>query len=1658
MKRTTVVILLIAAVMAIAAIGYFTLLGPNAPFDRTEQSASAPQTPSPAPATPAAPTTPASGGQPAAGTSNAATTTPATPAAPPSAPDFAYRRLTIDGSKDLVEACFSFTHVLNEGGSVRYDDYVKITPAAKVAIRVAGDRLCLGGLAFGRDYDVELLAGLPAAVDGKALERAETVKVAMGERPAMVAFSGSGLILPRETSVGVPITTVNVDTVRLKVLRVSDRIMARLSPDEFEQKRMRPWRIQDVLQDTGSQVWEGTMPVKGGPNETVVTAFPIREAVKEWKPGAYLVVAWNAADGKIEPTNDYSSFNYNYETASQWVIDSDIGLTVLTGTDGLHVMSRSLASAKPMPGITLALIANNNDELGKVTTDAQGYAAFPPGLLRGSGGNAPVAVMAYGPNGSDFNYLSLSRAGFDLSDRGVEGRAAPGATDAFVYLDRGIYRPGETVHVTAMLRDRTANALDAPLTLIVRRSDGVEYRRTTLAGTSAGTVSFGIDLSPSARRGRWSVSAYVDPKAQPVGTAEFSVEDFVPQRLKLALAADKDKPLKIGDEVSVSVDSRFLYGAPAAELEGEAEMRIVADPLAFPKLPGFRFGLTGEKVKETIVPLAIVKTDAQGKTVATGKIEKIEPLTTPLKANISVSIFEPGGRATRDEISLPVRPRDSYVGMRPRFDGYVQEGSPAEFEIALVDAKGERLARPGLKWELVREHRNYQWYRTGNSWRWEVYSRDIPVTSGTIDVEADKLAVVSQTQSWGRYRLIVTDPTTGAASSISYYSGWASSQVAETPDLVKVTADKQTYAKGETARVRIEAPFTGEATIVIAGDRIFERRLVSVAAEGTTVDIPVSADWGSGAYALVSAFRPLAQKNDRAPVRAIGLVWLGVDVSDRKLAVEIGTPDKILPRQKIEVPIKVAQAGPEAFVTLAAVDEGILQLTKFQSPDPSQHFFGKRRLTLGIRDDYGRLLDGAADVVGQIRTGGDSAAGRGLEVVPTRTVALYSGIVKLDAEGKASIPLDIPDFTGELRLMAVAFDRARVGQSSKPLTVRDALVSDVTLPRFLAPGDESRISLLLHNVEATPGAYQVSLTASGAVSLPAVNQSVDMPAGKRQIFGWPVKAEQVGIGKFDLKITGPNGFEVARDWQIQVRPAQAPQTVELVSSVKPGESFTVDAASLETFVPGSATVSVSMASVRGFDVAGLLTALDKYPFGCLEQTTSRALPLLYFGELAAVSGIQTDKALPTRIQEAASRILDMQRPDGGFGMWGPGLYAADPWLQIFALDFLIQAKAKDFAVPDAAVMRGLNWVRGTLSEFSPEARAYGFYVLARAGQADVGQLRYFQDTDLRNIRTGLGRGHLAAALALTGEKARALTAFQQSRQAVGSVIRGDYYGTALRDAAGLTAVAALAGQTDMLPALTDRLRRFDKVSIENTTTQEKAWMLLAAHAMTQTATPLTLEVNGDPVKPKREPAMFYPDAAKVAANPMAIRNTTDREIWGTLSVRGVPKAMQPAVARGMRVDRVFRKLDGSAADLSKVVQNDRLMVVLTGRALDKSYHEVALLDLLPAGWEIEAVIPYVQDGEQAYSWLPKISFSRTREARDDRFFASFTFGKPTYFGSYRGNYYYEEEETAEFALAYVVRAVTPGTYVLPPAQIEDMYRPGVIGRTNGGTVTVLPRP
>ncbi len=1578
--------------------------------------------------------------------------------------DFVFTRLEINTGEDTPEACLAFSEDLASGETVRYEDYVRFASDVRPAIRVAGPLLCLGGLSFGTEYSVTLREGLPAA-SGKQLGYDETVPVSLSNRPPAIAF-GSGIILPRESADGVPVTTVNVDQLKIRVFRVGHRLLSQLQEGLVDEKLLYGWTIEQVQNEQGALVWSREMAVSSVPNKTVQTLFPIREALPERAPGVYLILAEDAS----APVTDNNRWDGK---AAQWIVDSDLGLTTFDGTDGLRVFVRSLHTAEPVRNVRLALVARNNQILAERETGSDGAATFDPGLMRGEGGLRPVMVMAY--NDEDFNYQDLRRAAFDLSDRGVSGRPAPGATDSFLYLDRGIYRPGETVQIVAMVRDNQAQALnDVPLTVIVRRPDGIEYRRTTINQQFAGSAHLPVTLSRTAPLGRWSASAYLDPKRAPIGSVSFDVQDFVPERLEVALSTDADYWTP-GDAVEVTANARYLYDAPAAGLDGEATLRLVADPNPFPDYKGYDFGLTEERFSPTLVDLVVNQTDPQGVTLATGALEGVPETSKPLRADITLSIFEPGGRLTREQLSVPVRTGPVNLGIRPQFDGGgVKQKQDAAFNVIALDRDGAQIEKPGVTFQVIREVVNYQWYQIDGQWRYERIVRDRPVSGGTIDVGADLpgASVSAGGLTSGSYRLAVRDPESGARSSVRFYVGWYGGDSDGRPDRVRVVADKEQYRAGETATVSVRPPMGGKALVTVANDRVFETRMINLPSDGTELKLTVSEDWGSGAYVLVSAYRPLSDERRRAPVRAIGLAWLGVDQSARTLDVAFDLPQTVPPQQGITVPVQVETTGGGAvprgaFVTLAAVDTGILNLTDFKPPAPEDHFFGKRRLAVDIRDDYGRLILNAKGQLGEIRSGGDGFGGDGgLNVVPTKTVALFSGIVALDDAGKAVIPLEIPDFVGELKLMAVASAPGAVGHGDQALTVRREVVGDVTLPRFLAPGDTAQATLHVNNVEGAAGAYEAVIRTTGALGETETvidGEGLTLNPGEDKRLPVTLTGAAPGVATVLLDLTGPDDFTLSRSWDIEVRAPRLAVSRRSVEVLDPGAARTVDASQLDGFIASTAKLSMSVASSAGYDVPGLLRALDRYPYGCLEQSVSRAYPLLYFNAVAEASGIAADDGLKVRIQDAVDRVLDLQMPGGAFGMWSRAGGEANVWLSVFALDFLAQAKVQGYVVPTDALNRGGRWLDNlvTSSWQSDDARAFAFYSLARQGKARISDLRYFFDTERGELKNGMSLAMLGAALDAVGDKARGRIAFEEAVRMVGEANPQGYesirYGSLLRDTAGVTALAAESRRPALLPALFERMDGLERRP-RFTTTQEKVWMLFAAYRLgalrqqdRQDGLPVSIS-GTDRAMVTGDPAVMTPDRTDLEAG-ITVRNTGSQALWSVVTAEGVPAEAQPADAAGLLLTKQVYSLNGQPQDLQNARQSERYVVLINGRMNDNDFREMAVLDLLPAGFEIETVLP-AGSNKGLYPWLPDLTATQMASARDDRFVAAFTIG----------SLYKPRPQPGEqpkivrpgFAVAYVVRAVTPGTYTLPAARVEDMYAPRVYAQTAESTLRVAP--
>lgn len=1536
-------------------------------------------------------------------------------------------------------ACVQFSDLLSSRKGVRFDDYLRIEPPTKLAIEARENSLCLRGVAHGAAYTVTLRQGLPGE-DGVDLKADETQSIRVPDRPSMAAFRGSAFILPRGGPDGIPLMTVNTDKVAVSVYRITDRALV---PGMADGRLFNPLTTNsaEVLADrNGELVWSGTLDVKGERNRDATTALPFRKAVGEDpKPGLYAVTA---APTDVEPADPWN------DLATQWVLVSDIGLTSFRGADGLTIFARSYGTAKPLAGVEIALVARNNSELARVTTDELGRARFAPGLLK-TGGNTPDMVMAY--LGTDFAMQDLTGAAFDLSDRGVGGRAAPGPMDAFVYTDRGVYRQGETVNLSVLLRDDKTDAVENfPLTMKILRPSGTEYFSGPVTGQAAGGFFLPLTLSRTAPIGGWQVLVYGDPKREPVGRGSFQVEDFVP--IKLALDLTAGGPILVpGQPFEVVANGRFLYGPPAAGLNGTADVTLQPDPTPYPAYKEFRFGRVQDSFDSKFTELEFPTTDAQGQSRVAVTLKDVPDTSRPLRAQINVTLSEPGGRPVRKSVTVPVRPKAHALGLRPQFaDGRVGEGQEASFELVALAPDGTPIAKPGLTWDLVEERVVYQWYRQNGRYTYNATTRNIPLASGTIAATADKPAVLPLgKRDFGRYRIEVTDRAAGVASSYRFYSGWQTSDDSgNAPDKLAVATDKQAYRPGETARVRIDPPFAGEVLLTVATDRLFDVRSLSVPAGGATVEIPVDAAWGPGAYVTATAFRPPVKGRERQPVRAVGVAWVGIDPSVRTLDVAIDAPATIRPRGPLEVALKVAPAGggslDDAYVTLAAVDEGILRLTDFVSPQPGKHFFGKRTLGLDIRDDYGHLIDALDGPYGALRQGGDSS-GAGLPVVPFTVVSLFKGPVKVGADGIARITFDVPDFNGELRLMAVAYSRNRVGSAASAVTVRDPLVADAILPRFLAPGDDSRVTLSLHNVEAAAGTYAVTVEGRDAVSVQGGSLSVPLEKGERKTVVLPLKGVSAGIGQVALSVKGPENLALSHEYGITVRPARAVETQFVTRQIGPGDSVRFDAAELAGYVPGTTAWSASFTTAPPFDVAGILRALDRYPFGCLEQTVSRALPLLVVRdvELALGTDRKPDDGLESRVQQAVSRTLDKQRFDGSFGLWS-AQDAADPWLTAYATEFLVRAKQKGQAIPDKSMADALAWLRQRAIASADEpndlaVRAYALHTLALAGVSLPGPARYLHDTALDKLPTPLAKGQLGAALARMGDTERATSAFDS---AVARLAREEWhadYGSTVRDAAALLALASEVGMTgNRLSALLDRLPA-SATAANRTNTQEKAWSVLAADALLRGA-PARVELTL-PGGVKRDGARvdLTPTLAQLSAG-LPVANAGKAAVWQAVSLSGVPVAPSPAAREGLRIKRNFFTRKGEPLNLDSIRQNDVFVVVLEGEANTNLYHQTILTHPLPAGWEIEnAKLGGSSEGE--LSWLGDLTATTMKEARDDRFVAAFDLS---------------EDSGKSFKLAFIVRAITPGVYELPGASVEDMYKPRFFARQTIGRITVHP--
>jgi len=1520
----------------------------------------------------------------------------------------------------------------------------------------------------GKTYTLIISPELLAA-DGTRLGEEIRRTVSTGPVKPAAGFASQGSVLPARESRGLPVVAINVPEVDVEFLRVRESELPQFFRRYQRAGQHGSWSLdnnyrENTLVKMADPVYLNRFVLNGEPNQRSLNYLPIQDIRELQQPGLYFAVMKPA--GRFPGTFDTTFFTV-----------SDIGLHTRAYKEQLFVHTASLATGAAVRRVELRILDAEGRTIERAQTDALGNALLDYKL------NAEHVLIA--SSGSDVTLLPFNQPALDVSEFTVGGRNQAWF-DVFAWSGRDLYRPGETVRISALMRDFDGKPVDAqPVFVRLQQPNGQPFRQTRLEPDDSGYFLFEQLIPSDAMTGNWQLEFRTDPASkEAVQGMRLRIEEFLPERMKLELDSPQ-ATLAPGEALTLQADAAYLYGAPAAGNRFTASLHLSVERHPVASMPGWFFG---DPTLQLPASRDIIDTTFPANGQLQQDIELPEEAGTgsPIALHLDGNVHESGGRAISRTLKRVVWPAPALVALRPLFDPAdgAPEGGRARFELRRVDAEGNPQPATGLQMTLVQEHRDYHWNWSGG-WHYDFITRFENKETRTLDVGHDAL-VFDVPVRWGRYRIDVLDPATGLTMRYPFRTGWSWNDdnrgLDARPDKVKLELNAASYRAGDTLSVTITPPQPGKGVLLVETDHLLHAQEIEVKGN-TTVQIPVTEDWERhDVYITALVFRGGSAPSKITPARAVGIAHVPMDRSARTLAVELSAVAEMRPLQPLAVTVTVPElAGQAAHVVVSAVDQGILNITRFPVPDASAHFFTPRRLATDAYDVYGRVIESFEGGTARLRFGGDMA----LDTLtlpqvrrPTarvQTVDLFSGPVALDANGRANITLDVPDFNGSLRVSALVYTAERYGKAEAQTQVRAPLLAEPSLPRVLAPGDTSTVTLDVQNFSGQAGRFTVRVEGIGPLSISQSTRQIQLDDNAKTTLSFPLRAtEGHAVAQVRVRVEG-NGESVDRRYDMPVR-ATWPQTLRSrTRTLNPLAPVSLGRELADGLMAETVNVRLSVSAVPPIPFAAALQGALKYPYGCVEQTVSKGYATLILDEAtSALLGTEGLSAAErqTRMETALARIGSMQSSSGHFGMWGNDHYYS-PVLTPYITEFLLDARDAGFAVPDNVLQKALEVLSEDLLAGRPafydyahrdalrfSHRAYSGYVLARVNRAPLGTLRTLYDNDRKHAVSGLPLVQLGLALHLQGDQQRGQAAIAAGFTTEDQ--RPDWfgdYGSHIRDqalmialmheralarpehSAGVVALgrdldararysAAYGGQLWLSTQEQSALARLGKALLVNTGRKVDGELVIGNERTAVSGRALFAHTFG--LDQLRQGVRFVPQG--------------DAPLYVSIDSTGIPRQPPAANDKVVKIERDWFNVDGSPWTPGPLKEGQALIARLTVTSAH-FMPDALVTDLLPAGLEIENM--NLTDYQQwtnvridnvTLAWRQEAADLRHEEFRDDRYVAAVRL---------------DADRPAR--LFYLVRAVTPGSYRVPPPLAEDMYRPELrgVGRATPATVTVV---
>jgi uncharacterized protein YfaS (alpha-2-macroglobulin family) len=1595
---------------------------------------------------------------------------------------------------------------------------LKVTPTVAFTAEALESGFALrGGFEVGKTYQISLAQGTRGLLGG-TLDNAYSQAVSFGdERPSLSFTStdkamyldalGNRNLGLRINEVGkVKVTIAKVYANNIQQLLRGEKQYGYPEYDEDEPRESNTDENGDYIDrsfmyyDTetiGDVVSERTVSVDGLPKEAGLRLLNLNLKDLEFQgpmKGLYVV--------RVQDTER------QWLQVSKLVAVTDVGLIVKQGaTGGTVVFANSIRTAEPLSGVTVNLVSSNNQVIGTTTTDKSGVAQFDSAASMKRFHLGMVTAV----KDADFSFLDLTKSRVETSRFEVGGLTSNAAHyQAFLYGDRNLYRPGDTVRTNTVIRteDWKLPPTALPMKIRLLMPTGKEYSILQKKLNGAGSFESSFILPPTVMTGQYTLEVLTGNDVL-LTSRPISVEEFIPDRLKVTVTA-APKLLQPGQDVTASITALNLFGPPASDRKYEVEFSLKQKSFQPKGYPNYSFEInngerrsnssSGENTESALTSrfektVREGTTDATGHGTATYTVPDYHDMGT-LEGVAFTTVFDETGRPVNRLATFDVQTQTTMFGMR-NLPSLISTKQELPLKLVAVTPAGKPTTAEAqvtiyrMLWETVLE-------RQGGRFVYNSQRRAQTVLNVNYTVRGQTDFNFTPTYS-GEYEVQVRRP--GATSYVTqtfYAYGYGDTQAnafeVNTEGEVTIEADKPKYAPGETANLLLKSPFAGRILVTVERANVLDHFYVTTDGKAAEVKIPIKAEHVPNVYVTATAVRAHTAQ-DRLPLTvARGFLPLTVEKEDSRLAVAIAAP--AASRSQTWQTVEITTA-PRAQLTLAVVDEGILQRNGYLTPDPHGYFYQKRALEVSAFDVYPFLLP----ELGTSSSGGDAAdLARRTNPVPNRRVKLvskWSGVLTADGDGKVRYRVRVPQFSGALRIMAVAYKDDAFGSAEATMKVADPVVISTALPRFMSPGDTIDVPVTLTNTTGKTligkpifRMANTSVKSSMIEVLSGPLYFADNPNGYKQkgdsttididpigskggptfvlppnkefrIKGRIVAKNAIGIGtmKVAISIAGESKL-FSETIEIPIRPAASLEKRTGSGVIAGGATLPLN---LKTdFLPASLTSRLVVSRSPLTEFSKDLRYLLQYPYGCLEQTVSTAFPQLYYADLAATLQQKTGAAAKAQrynpnfhVQEAIRKIESMQLYNGSLSYWPGGDYD-NWWATAYAAHFLQEAQQAGFAVNKNVLDKVLKYLAFRLKKRETEpyqyfdvnnlARqrtiakkeiAYTLYVLALAGRQDPVALNYYRAN--RPLLAEDSKFLLACTQSLLGNQ-RAFRELLPTKfggeKAAGRALDGSFYSPIRDEGLILNALVSTDPNNPQIPGIARQLSRQMKQA-GWLSTQERAFGLLAlgkiARQNARSTATATLTIDGKP-------------AGTFDGKDLTLRNVANRNLnirtagtgslyyfWETEGISASGQVREEDAY--LKVRRQFLTRDGAPLGRPEFRQNDLVVVKLTLEAADAAgeVKNVAVTDLLPAGLEIEN--PRI-GALRELNWAKDASTPDYLDVRDDRINLFTTAnGKPK-------NFY------------YLCRAVSKGTFKLGPVNADAMYNAEYHSYNGAGVVRV----